>query len=425
LAFNEPTPITPKRDDLLPTALDIARIEVEEALQRDAQESASRAPAHANPLQNDDISLIANGFTAQNLRFSALYAARDNGYTADDETSDEGRKKSGDLDIAIDQAIARNNQMIAYLTERLRRIQREISDCDLRLTETSEHVASLLAEGDTLEANIVVTSEEGEELIQTGAEAKQVTAEAESDNTRYNRGERTWAWNKHGDKVAEGYEKAGVGEEFDLLDRDRRGEAVDPQALQEAREKIEQAGLTSNLRTAMQDWLDQNRRGARNWQQHIEARIESNQTSLTSMNRRLTEIREEIDTLKGEMQATIERRELLKAEETRVTEDIRKRNEYNQVLTDPGYRQRVQEKRQEVGSWRDAVTCIEDEYLGTCSAPSSFTTRTSAAGTGITTGVAVQSDFALAASGTAATEPDAPLTPTQERRPALAAPVPG
>ncbi|MGZ9097319.1 MAG: hypothetical protein ACXW30_03365 [Micavibrio sp.] len=424
MAFNEMTPITPKRDDLLPTALDVARIEVEQESRRAAQEDDPRAAE--NHLRGD-ISSTANGFSAQNLSFSALYAHRDNGLGPNEGGVGEGKKSDSDLDLAMDQARARNIEMIARINRRLAAIQREIEGCDQRLTEIADLRADALSEYAELEAEQAVAQEQQNELEQSGVQAAQVTATAENSENKYLQGFVTITWNEHGHNVAKAYQEAGVGEEFALLDRHRRGEAVDPQKLQEAREKIEQTGLTSDMRTAMRGWLRENVERAQIAEYWTRVRIDENGRNLERINTRLQEIGTELEALTGEERAVLENRERLTAEAERLNEDRRRRMEYEAALTDPGYRQRVAEKRGADGSWYDAATCIENDYLGVCSAPASFNMdRTSAAGAEITTGVPVQAAFTQAASNEpAAPEPSAPIAPTQDRRPVLAAAAPG
>lgn len=429
LAFNEPATHTQKPYDLLPTDLETARKE-QELLARLADEDDARMAAAAEAQNHDDkdLSSTPNGFTALNkTRFSALNASRDDvgHYYGGDEYAGEGKDSSAkkSIEYAIEQARIRNDRIIARITYRLQNIDNRLGECTRRQAEIDQNVAAIENDSEELEAQKDVAEEEQKALEQDNEDAAQATAEAKNDEALHRRGGyATYLWNKYGDRVAEQYEAKGVGEEFKLLDRARKGEAVDPEALKNAREKIEQAGLNPDLKLAMRGWLSENVSDAERRQYWTERRLSDNATTLESLNRRLEENQTRLDALKGESQAITEERERLTTERTALTEELEARNKYKDKISSPTYYEELEAlKTKNNYNWREAADAYEQECLGTfvCSAPG----IRSASGSSITAdNISMQTDFATAASGAPAAEQTPLPVLTPDRRP-VAAPV--
>jgi hypothetical protein len=59
------------------------------------------------------------------------------------------------------------------------------------------------------------------------------------------------AWDENNDDLRDQYARKGLGDEFDILERHRNGEPVDPAKLAEAQEKARDKGLSADLDIAM------------------------------------------------------------------------------------------------------------------------------------------------------------------------------
>ncbi len=434
LAFNEPATHTQNKFNLLPTDLEMARKE-QELLTRLADEEHARMAAAAEAQNHDDkdLSSTPNGFTALNkTRFSALNASRDDvgHFYGGDEYAGDGKDSSAkkSIEYAIEQARIRNDRIIARITYRLQNIDNRLGECTRRQAEIDETVSAIEADNEDLEAQKDVAEEEKEALEQDNEDAAQATAEAKSDGARYERGDRTFAWNKYGDRVAAQYDAAGVGDDFRLVVGAERGLVkADPEAVSAAKKRIKDAGMTDDPRTAMQSFFREHISDAERRQFWTEKRLHDNATTLESLNQRLEQNQAKLDALKGESQAITEERERLTTERTALTEELEARNKYKEKISSPTYYEELEAlKTKNNYNWRDAANAYEQECLGsyananTCSAP-----RRSASGSGITAdNISLQTDFSAAASGVPVEE-QAPLpTLTPERRPAAAPAAP-
>lgn len=270
--------------------------------------------------------------------------------------------------------------------------------------------------------------EENKELQQDHEEAVAVATEAKTEESSYQNGRISRAWDRHGDKVAAQYVAAGVGEEFNLIVRDARGiEKADPAALKAAQEKVAEAGLTADPRTAMRGWLQHNSAWAQRREALTKSLLENNQERLETIDKRLGEINTQLDAFEKETQANAAERERLVTEQAELTKRRELLTKYNEAIGSPEYYQKLrQEARNNGRDWQAAVTCVENEYLGVCAAPP----RTSAAnadGNGIE-GLSMSTAFngAVNATGPVPDQTAAPLAPTPERRPVMtsAAPAP-
>ncbi len=211
--------------------------------------------------------IIDNGFTAEHIsatRVSPGDRLTGAGGETPGEREEREEKKRNRAQLDVYQLIS-DFRSVLLADQKL--ILQEISACQGRITELEAKIAITDIQIETTQTQVTTlerdnhgTFLEKEKILREKIES--AAAALETANADYEESKigadpaqeaelKDAAWQENHGAIRSAYEEAGLGKEFDLLERHRNGEDVDNEQLKQAKEKLAQNGMTSDLDAAL------------------------------------------------------------------------------------------------------------------------------------------------------------------------------